>query len=250
MEAPLAEHLQRHLEQLLAAAGGGEPGRRGGRQVRPIAARCVGRPDRQETDAADGETRRCDRPVRTPPPPPAGPPEPFRPAARPAGRGVTLLAAQARRRRYRGAFRVPVSRRAAQCVWLMRLRATSPASMARERLVDAVDADLAGDQLLELELPVLVELRSASARPRARSTSRTSSPSPSWPGSRNVKNGGRSSMTSMRGTPTRIASPPLRVMLMVCSIVALEADDLEGHVGAAAAGERHAPWRPGRPRRP
>ena len=41
----------------------------------------------------------------------------------------------------------------------------------------------------------------------------------------------------MRGTPTRIASPPLRVMLMVCSMVGAEADDLERDVGAAPVGE-------------
>ena len=36
---------------------------------------------------------------------------------------------------------------------------------------------------------------------------------------RNVNAAFRLSITSMRGTPTRIASPPLRVMLIVCSIV-------------------------------
>ena len=48
-----------------------------------------------------------------------------------------------------------------------------------------------------------------------------------------------SSMTSMRGTPTRIASPPGRIMLMRLLDGRLEADDLERHVGAAAVGELH-----------
>ena len=76
-----------------------------------------------------------------------------------------------------------------------------------------------GDELLELELSVLVELDQLRHVARARCTSRTSSPSSSSPGSRKVKAAFRFEHTSMRGTPTRIASPPLRVMLIVCSMV-------------------------------